>query len=475
MVFSSPVFLFLFLPVTLALWFAAYRTGTVSAQNAVLLFCSLVFYSYGGLQYLLLLAASVAVNWLCGIGMERYGGMPRRGIFLAGIIYNIAILVVFKYLGLLGDTLNAVFGGLSGGAVQVPVYHLPLPIGISFFTFQIMSYLIDVYRREVPVQRNIGRLALYIFLFPQLIAGPIVRYADIMEELRERKSSLRDIYEGAFRFACGFAKKILLANGVGQAADLAFGQEGGPGLVFAWIGVVCYTLQLYLDFWAYSDMAIGLGRIFGFHFMENFRDPYTARNVQDFWKRWHISLTSWFRNYVYIPLGGNRGGEGRTFRNIMIVYALTGIWHGASWNFLLWGLYHGFFQIAERKWTGRFFGKMPRIFGTLYADLVYCVSMVLFRAEGFGAALAYFTALFRRAALFVPGDYALFVCVCNRKFALVFIAAVFMCSPLYHRLHRFLQDHRLALLEDLGVLCAFFAAVCEMMASGYNPFIYFRF
>lgn len=380
MVFSSPVFLFLFLPATLVLYAVASMRG-IRARNTVLLFCSVCFYAYGGVSYLGLLLLSVLVNWAAGLWLSRLeDGRGRRALFLACLAYNIGILVIFKYLNLFGDTAAWIAGKLSGHAVESIIPAIALPIGISFFTFQIMSYLIDVYKKTVPCQRNVADLALYVMLFPQLIAGPIVRYSDVEREIGRRRTGLKDAYEGAFRFMVGFIKKILLANAVGKAADLAFVLEPGRGALYAWIGVICYGLQIYLDFWAYSDMAIGLGRIFGFHFLENFNDPYISKSISEFWRRWHISLSTWFRDYVYIPLGGSREGLWKNCRNYLVVFALTGIWHGASWNFLLWGLYFAAFLILEKLWLRAVLERLPALLRHVYVLLVVGIGWVLFRA-----------------------------------------------------------------------------------------------
>lgn len=302
--------------------------------------------------------------------------------------------MIFKYLNLFGDTAAWIAGKLSGHAVESIIPAIALPIGISFFTFQIMSYLIDVYKKTVPCQRNVADLALYVMLFPQLIAGPIVRYSDVEREIGRRRTGLKDAYEGAFRFMVGFIKKILLANAVGKAADLAFVLEPGRGALYAWIGVICYGLQIYLDFWAYSDMAIGLGRIFGFHFLENFNDPYISKSISEFWRRWHISLSTWFRDYVYIPLGGSREGLWKNCRNYLVVFALTGIWHGASWNFLLWGLYFAAFLILEKLWLRAVLERLPALLRHVYVLLVVGIGWVLFRADTMAAAAGFLGDMF---------------------------------------------------------------------------------
>ena len=474
MVFSSPVFLFLFLPVTLALYAVASTQG-IRVRNTVLLFCSICFYAYGGVSYLGLLLLSVLVNWAAGLWLSRLeDGRGRRALFLACLAYNIGILVIFKYLNLFGDTAAWIAGKLSGHAVESIIPAIALPIGISFFTFQIMSYLIDVYKKTVPCQRNVADLALYVMLFPQLIAGPIVRYSDVEREIGRRRTGLKDAYEGAFRFMVGFIKKILLANAVGKAADLAFVLEPGRGALYAWVGVICYGLQIYLDFWAYSDMAIGLGRIFGFHFLENFNDPYISKSISEFWRRWHISLSTWFRDYVYIPLGGSREGLWKNCRNYLVVFALTGIWHGASWNFLLWGLYFAAFLILEKLWLRAVLERLPAILRHIYVLLVVGIGWVLFRADTMAAAAGFLGDMFS-LTLMGTHERELAELLCGGKFLLQFAVSVLFCTPVFTRLHDSLEERRLGGIGDGIVLLFFMLAVCEMMASGYNPFIYFRF
>lgn len=474
MVFSSPVFLFLFLPVTLALYAVASAQG-IRVRNTVLLFCSICFYAYGGVSYLGLLLMSVLVNWAAGLWLFRLeDGRGRRAVFLAGLAYNIGILVIFKYLNLFGDTAAWIAGKLSGRAVESIIPAIALPIGISFFTFQIMSYLIDVYKKTVPCQKNVADLALYVMLFPQLIAGPIVRYSDVEREIGFRRTGLGDAYEGAFRFMVGFIKKILLANAMGKAADLAFVLEPGRGALYAWVGVICYGLQIYLDFWAYSDMAIGLGRIFGFHFLENFNDPYISKSISEFWRRWHISLSTWFRDYVYIPLGGSREGLWKNCRNYLVVFALTGIWHGASWNFLLWGLYFAAFLILEKLWLRAMLERLPAILRHIYVLLVVGIGWVLFRADTMAAAVGFLGDMFS-LTLMGTHERELAELLCGGKFLLQFAVSVLFCTPVFTRLHDSLEERRLGGIGDGIVLLFFVLAVCEMMASGYNPFIYFRF
>lgn len=475
MVFSSPVFMFLFLPGTLILYGLASLTRSVRIKNIVLLFCSVCFYGYGGLSYLLLLALSVAVNWAAGRAMAGMAqGTGRRAVFWAGIAYNVGILIIFKYLNLLGNTAAQLISAFTGNAVESSIPAIVLPIGISFFTFQIMSYLIDVYRGNVACQKSLPDLALYVMLFPQLIAGPIVRYADVEREIGDRRTRIEDVYEGVFRFLVGFIKKILLANAMGKAADLAFALEPGMGMIYAWTGLICYSLQIYLDFWAYSDMAIGLGRIFGFHFLENFNHPYCAMSISEFWRRWHISLSTWFRDYVYIPLGGSREGLFKNCRNFVIVFALTGIWHGANWNFLLWGLYYAALLIVEKLGFSRVLQRLPAMVRRAYVLLAVGMGWLIFRAETLGEALGYAGDLFS-LRLMGTCERELAELMAGGKFALLLVVSLMFCTPVFERLHQRLEAKGWAAVGDVTVLAVFFLGVCEMMGGGYNPFIYFRF
>lgn len=474
MVFSSPVFLFLFLPMTLLCYALASIRRDVRLRNAVLLIASIVFYGYGGFGYLGLFFVSIFVNWKIGLILSESEGRRRRLVFWAGIAWNLGILIVFKYLNLLGETFASLGGFLLRREIESLIPQIVLPIGISFFTFQIMSYLIDVYWNRVPCQKSLSRLALYIMLFPQLIAGPIVRYIDVETEIGKRESRLDDVYEGVFRFMCGFAKKILLANTMGKGADLAFGQKPGMGMIYAWTGIFCYSLQIYLDFWAYSDMAIGLGRIFGFHFPENFNHPYLSKSVAEFWRRWHISLSSWFRDYVYIPLGGSRCSTAKNCRNYLIVFALTGIWHGASWNFLFWGLYFACFLIVERLGFRKILERLPAILRHLYTLIVVGVGWVFFRAETCSQAIGF---LREMCSMKWMGslDRELAELMAGPKFILLSVISILCCTPFFSGLRSWLERHHLGMVADLGITVVFFLSVCEMMASGYNPFIYFRF
>ena len=345
MVFSSFVFLIYFLPITVLGYYLMPGKG----KNLWLLLASLIFYAWGEPKYIILMLVSILINYGLGLLIEKENSQAgRKAWMIFSVIYNLGILVWFKYLHFFADTVDSVFG-LSLVKQHPFLETITMPIGISFFTFQILSYVTDVYRKEVKAQRNPLKLALYISLFPQLIAGPIVRYIDVAEQIEHRTITFDKAYRGTVRFMRGFIKKVLLSNTLAQVATMAFDDKLAVGsMSMAWIGIICYSLQIYFDFSGYSDMAIGLGKIFGFDFLENFNYPYISGSVREFWRRWHISLSSWFRDYLYIPLGGSRKGAWRTYRNMFIVFFVTGLWHGASYNFILWGLFHGVFLVLER-------------------------------------------------------------------------------------------------------------------------------
>jgi alginate O-acetyltransferase complex protein AlgI len=393
MVFSSAVFLFLFLPAVLGFYFLAPNRF----KNHVLLLSSLFFYAWGEKAFVLVMLATILANYVYGLLIDRLRG-ERRGKIVLGIAIatNLGFLIVFKYANFLTDNLNHLLSSFGSGAVHLAPVHLP--IGISFFTFQAMSYVIDVARGDVPVQRNLLRMALYKSLFPQLIAGPIVRYREVAKDIGERIVTLSDFAAGVRRFIIGLGKKMLIANTLAGPADAIFNLSAGeltPGL--AWLGIACYTLQLYFDFSGYSDMAIGLGRMFGFHFGENFNYPYVARSVTEFWRRWHISLSTWFRDYLYIPLGGNRGSAARTYFNLVLVFFLCGLWHGASWNFILWGLFHGVLLITERLGLSRLLAGRMTLLSHLYLMVAVMIGWVFFRATTILQSCSFIAAMFGRA------------------------------------------------------------------------------
>jgi len=472
MVFSSVTFLFGFLPAVLILYkLAGFSKCRIRWQNTLLLIASLVFYAWGGVRYLLLLLALIALNWYAGLLLDKSATPAGRKAALAlGLAADLGALAVCKYCNFVVGNIEAaavLLGAPEGFTLGIP--EIPLPIGISFFTFQIMSYLIDLYRGRVSVQKNPAHLALYVMMFPQLIAGPIVRYADIEAEILCRTTTPAQEDAGLRRFILGFAKKVLLANATGQFADAAFA-VAAPHPIWAWLGAACYMLQIYMDFSAYSDMAIGLGLIFGYHFNENFNYPYIARSVREFWRRWHISLSTWFRDYLYIPLGGSRCGAKKTYRNLLIVFFLTGLWHGAAWQFIVWGLYHGLFLVAERLGLGKALQKLPRPLQHLYTLLVVLVGWVFFRAETLPDALRYLGCL----AGIGSGtfwDLSLLRAFTGEVLGFGLLAAV-ISVPVFPALQKKLRPGP---WWDLCYLALAVLSVSFMVGSGYNPFIYFLF
>ena len=471
MVFSSPVFLFVFLPLVLCLYYnPVFRSRRF--RNAILLLSSLGFYAWGEPLFVLVMCTWIALNWFMALQMAgQPDGPARKAWLIAALAADVALLFVFKYLGFAARSAQLLLGRTPTGL------SVALPIGISFFTFQIMSYVVDVYRRQAPVQRNLFKVALYVSLFPQLIAGPIVRYQTIAHQLSHRQESSGDFTQGVSRFVFGLGKKVLLADYMGLMADNLFSAHGPLSVASAWLGIVCYALQIYFDFSGYSDMAIGMGRMFGFRFLENFRYPYLAGSITEFWRRWHMSLGTWFRDYVYIPLGGNRRGTGRWVLNVFVVWFLTGLWHGASWNFVLWGLYYGLFLMMERL-TGisRRLGPLRHV----YTLLVVLVGWVLFRAETLPQAARYLSYMFGKSGKgAVDGLFTYYL----RNSWLLLTAAVVCCFPVAKWVQAKAQapgaGSALRFTVQLGharALVAVFAlALLVSIKSTYNPFIYFNF
>lgn len=461
MVFSTPIFLFLFLPAVLVLNYIIPKKY-IAAKNVVLLIASLFFYAWGEPKNVLLMLLSIAVNYVCGLLLGRFDSdeKKRKVVLWASVVFNLGLLFFFKYF-------NFVTGGLF------PV--IKLPIGISFFTFQIMSYTIDVYRRSVEPQKSLLKLALYISLFPQLIAGPIVRYIDVEKQLTYRECTAEKTARGMIRFSMGLAKKVIVSNTVAAICDGIFGSTNTVPAFTAWVGVICYALQIYFDFSGYSDMAIGMGHMLGFDFLENFNYPYVSCSVQEFWRRWHISLSSWFRDYLYIPLGGNRRGKVRTYINLIIVFACTGLWHGASFSFIVWGLWHGLFLVIERLGFKKALDKLPKFIGWIYTMLVVLVGWVFFRADTLSAAMKYLGEMFSFSGG-VANGMAQFD---NLSFIITAIAIV-LCTPVYQFLKGKLEKTeggKKAAFVIGAVLATglFILSVIFLTGSGYNPFIYFRF
>ncbi|MBQ3264510.1 MAG: MBOAT family protein [Ruminococcus sp.] len=475
MVFSSLTFLCIFLP---AVFLIYSLIPNLRFRNGLLIAASLVFYAYGEPVYVLLMIFSSVLNYICARLVRSSENRQNKAALITAVIINLGILGVFKYTGFLVGTLNSVF------SLSIPVPQIALPVGISFFTFQALSYVIDVYRGDAAVQKNYFNVLLYISFFPQLIAGPIVKYRDIDRQITNRAQNLDKIARGLRRFVCGLGKKVLIANTMGQTADIIFSADmSALSLPTAWLGAIAYLFQIYYDFCGYSDMAIGLGLMFGFEFKENFLYPYGAVGIQDFWRRWHISLSTWFKEYLYIPLGGNRKGKARTYLNKMIVFFCTGLWHGASWTFVLWGIYHGLFLLFEGAVP--FVKKLPRFLVRIYTVLVVTVGFVLFRADTIGQGFAMIGKMFAGFG-FSDSSLSLALTQLTPWFIAMLIAAIIGCAPirpLADRIRANLYGEKAlsgkwkAVQIILYVLAFALLLWCivRLSATSYNPFIYFRF
>lgn len=472
MIFSTTLFLFIFLPIVLGLYFLI----NSNFRNIFILFASLFFYAWGEQLLVLVMMSSICINYVVGIlisGLQKKekNGQTNIALFI-GVSINLLILGYYKYIHFLIDTLSQI-----GVQINVDLSSVTLPIGISFFTFQSISYLIDVYQKKVVGQKSIINLGMYISLFPQLIAGPIVRYADILSEIETRKVTTELFKDGISRFIVGFAKKVLIANNVGLIADQIFAIDPSQlSTASSWLGIICYTLQIYYDFSGYTDMAIGLGKMLGFNFKENFEHPYISTSIREFWRRWHISLSSWFKDYLYIPLGGNRKGKYRTYINLLIVFFLTGLWHGANWNFIIWGLFHGSFIVIERL----NFVKLPsklNFLSRIYTLLVVIVGWVLFRSENLQYAIDFMKSMFS----FSIGDTNNYPYIFLNNYVLTILALGIVFSfPLKTFIEQKLEllvknkDIRDTILHSIHIL-VFIFSIMELAQTTYNPFIYFRF
>lgn len=483
MLFNSMVFLWIFLPVLLVLYFLA-KKFFPAARNYILLIFSLLFYAWGEPKYIILMLVSILVNYAFGILVDKAPkkGKKRRALLVLDVLFNVGLLGYFKYFNFFTDNVNKIFGEGT-----ITMEDVMLPIGISFYTFQIMSYVIDLYRGEIKVQKNLPKLALYISFFPQLIAGPIVKYKDIDEALDSRKETLEGFAYGAKRFIYGLSKKVLIADVMALAVDTIFSGGGGATELtqpVAWLGAICYALQIFFDFSGYSDMAIGLGAMFGFKFMENFNLPYISGSITEFWRRWHISLSTWFKEYVYIPLGGNRKGKKRTYLNLWIVFLLTGIWHGAAWNFVIWGLFHGLFIFIERLGFKKVLDRL-KVLSHVYALLVVLVGWVFFRADGLKNALHYLKVmLFGAPEGTIPIQTYNIV---NHRFILTMILAILFCGILQVILKKIAESKKYGKrYSRFSIICTRYVepfvliglfALCIMatVSNTYSSFIYFRF
>lgn len=471
MYFSSMTFLWIFLPATLVLYFIAERTKNVWVKNIVLLAASLVFYAWGEPVYIFLLLFSVFINYLFGIIISGDTVRFRKLLLFLAVVFNLSLLGFFKYFNFFAGNVNRILGYEA-----VALSQFTLPLGISFYTFQAMSYVIDVYKKEVNAQKNFFSLLLYISLFPQLVAGPIVKYKDIEEQMKYRVSTDAKRAYGVKRFVYGLGKKVLLSNVMGKYVDmlLAFHTEQlSTGLL--WMIMIMYSFQLYYDFSGYSDMAIGLGAMFGFEFKENFNYPYISKSIREFWNRWHISLSTWFKEYVYIPLGGNRKGKVRTYLNLFLVFFLTGFWHGAGLNFIFWGMLHGVFMVLERLGFGKVLDKNPiKLLNHLYALLVVVCAWPFFRIESIREGAIYLKSMF----VYQKGEYNLFSCM-NIEVVLVLVCCFLFCGILQTLVPKLktvlFHQEKISVFEAVCMFGIFSLCIVALSANSYNPFIYFRF
>lgn len=471
MVFSSLVFLFVFLPITLLLYFLVPRRF----RNFVLLVVSLVFYAWGEPVYVVLMLFSTVVDYVHGLLVEKYRDQPKKAkrVVLSSVIINLGLLTFFKYSSFIIANINAIFGT----AFSIP--DIALPIGISFYTFQTMSYTIDIFRGDAPAQRKIVDLGSYVAMFPQLIAGPIVRYRTVAEQLNHRKETVDRFADGVRRFIIGLGKKVLLANNIGLVWDTISSTEiTSLTVLTAWLGVLAFGLQIYFDFSGYSDMAIGLGKMFGFELLENFNYPYISQSITEFWRRWHISLGSWFRDYVYIPLGGNRKGKYRTYLNVFIVWFLTGLWHGASWNFVLWGLYFGIIISIEKAFLMKWLNKGPAFIRHIYTLFLLLIGWGLFAFDNFEKLSQYFKVMFGLNGEGLYNQMTLFYLSSNAlSLIILIVASTPLMKGLYGRLSS-ISSFKWGLevvVMPLIYLVILFVSTAYLVDSSYNPFLYFRF
>lgn len=470
MLFSSIAFLYYFLAATLILYFLVPK----KLKNFVLLLASVVFYFYGEQLYTLLMLANVLFAYIHGLLIDKFRGKPLSKVFMiSSVVISLAILGLFKYSDFFIETVNSIL------RTDIALLGLILPIGISFYTFQTLSYTIDVYRGDAQVQKNFISLATYVMLFPQLIAGPIVRYTTVEQELKSRTHSWEKFAYGAFRFAVGLAKKVLIANQLGELCDI-FRASTDKSVVFYWIYAIAFSLHLYFDFSGYSDMAIGLGKIFGFNFLENFNYPFISKSATEFWRRWHMSLGTWFRDYLYIPLGGNRvAKKSRWIFNIFVVWFMTGLWHGASWNFVLWGVYFGVLLILEKQWLSNFFAKLPKVVSHIYLVVIIAISFVIFNASSLGQAFSDIASMFGAGALpFWSKETAYYL----SSYGVLLIAGIVGSTPLIRNAANKLAASKsggvqavVAVAQPIVMAALLFIVTAYLVDGSFNPFLYFRF
>ena len=469
MVFSSLSFLFLFLPI----FFMLYLIAPKLLKNTFLFIGGLFFYAWGEPFYVFILLASTFIDYSLGLVMHKNEDKPkiRKIALIASVIMNLSLLGLFKYGGFIAGNINALMGR------ELFNINLPLPIGISFYTFQTLSYTIDLYRRRIGVQKNPISFAAFVTMFPQVVAGPIVRYEEVADEINNRRINLDMVYDGICRFTLGLGKKVLLANNIGVLWAIVKASDFSElSTVTAWLGIIAFTFQIYFDFSGYSDMAIGLGKLIGFKFPENFNYPYSSHSISEFWRRWHITLGSWFKSYVYFPMGGSRKGKARTLINLAVVWFLTGIWHGASWNFILWGVLMGAFVISEKLFMGRLLEKLPWFLSNIYVMLVVIVLWTFFDLPTLGDTVSYVGVMLGRGGNGTVLDQQAAYMIMN--YGIMFTICIFACSEFPRNIVNAVR-RRLPVLVDYGtipvVLTVFAASSAYLVNAGYNPFLYFNF
>ena len=465
MLFTSISFLYYFLPALIIIYFITPK----KYKNIILLIASLLFYFYGEPKYVFLMIAEIIIAYIGAILIDKYKNQSKN-ILITTLFIHVFLLIIFKYTDFIIQTINDISNA------NIKLLNIALPIGISFYTFQIISYIIDVYNGKVNVQKNIIKLATYVSLFPQLVAGPIVRYQTVEKELDDRVHSFNNFAYGIRRFTIGLAKKVLIANALGELCSKAFLADEKT-IVFFWIFGISYMLQLYFDFSAYSDMAIGLGRIFGFHFPENFNYPYISKSITEFWRRWHISLSTWFKDYVYIPLGGNRVSRYKQIRNILIVWLLTGIWHGANWTFLIWGLLFGIILIIEKIFLNKFMEKLPSFIRRIYVLFIVMILFIIFSSDNMSVALSNIKGLFGMNGEAFINDYTLHYL---NSYLPVLIIALFGATPFIKILIDKLRKNKyvnniINILEPILIVVILVVVTSYLIDNSYNPFLYFRF
>lgn len=461
MVFSSALFLFCFFPIVMLVCMVIDNR----LRNIWLLLASLFFYAWGEPKYIILMLISISMNYILALLIQNTNSLKfKKALLIITVSCNLIMLGYFKYYDFAIGNLNSLFG------TEFSLKNIALPIGISFYTFQSMSYVIDVYKKKVDVQKNIIKLGLYVAFFPQLIAGPIVRYVDIEKEINNRVITRDGLYKGIKRFMIGFSKKVLIADQLAPLVQTVF-SANGYSMPAAWIGAIAYSLQIFFDFSGYSDMAIGIGRMLGFTFLENFNYPYISKSIKEFWRRWHMSLSSWFRDYVYIPLGGSRCSSFRNYFNLTVVFSLTGLWHGANWNFVAWGLFHVSFLIAERMFLGKILDKIPNAFAHIYSLFIIITGWVFFRADGLRNALAYIKNMF----VFSDDSVTRVISVMNKQYWFCIILGIIFSVPIMYRISKWLEKKNLEIIEDIACTVFFLIAIAYLLGKGFSPFLYFRF